>query len=33
MNSTELKNWLTAQGAAVAGVADLAEMAGYPTIP
>jgi len=33
MDSRELKNWLTAQGAAVAGVADLAEMAVYPTIP
>lgn len=33
MDSPELKNWLTAQGAAVAGVANLAEMAGYPTIP
>ena len=33
MDSRELKNWLTAQGAAVAGVANLAEMAGYPTIP
>jgi len=33
MNSTELKRWLVSQGAAVAGVADLEELSGYPTLP
>ena len=33
MNSAELKNWLISQGAAAAGVADLEELAGYPTLP
>lgn len=33
MNSSELKNWLASQGAAVAGVADLSALSGYPTLP
>jgi len=33
MNSSELKNWLVSQGAAVAGVADLSALSGYPTLP
>ncbi len=33
MESLELKRWLVSQGAAVAGVADLEELSGYPTLP
>lgn len=33
MDSSELKRWLLESGASVAGVADLAGLANYPTIP
>jgi epoxyqueuosine reductase len=33
MDSRDLKQWLVSQGAAVAGVADLTGLEGYPTIP
>lgn len=33
MKSLDLKQWLVSQGAAVAGVADLEELSGYPTLP
>ncbi len=33
MDSTELKRWLISQGAAVAGVADLEPLSGYPALP
>lgn len=33
MDSTELKRWLISQGPAVAGVADLEPLSGYPTLP
>ena len=33
MDSAELKRWLVSQGAAVAGVADLEPLSGYPTLP
>ena len=32
MDSRELKEWLVSQGAAAAGVADLEELSGYPTL-
>jgi epoxyqueuosine reductase QueG len=33
MESLDLKHWLISQGAAVAGVAELEELSGYPTLP
>lgn len=33
MNTAELKTWLISNGAAVAGVADLEALSGYPTLP
>lgn len=33
MDSAELKTWLLSHGAAAAGIADLAALSGYPTLP